>query len=262
MKRVEVSEHHVALNLPRIAHLQVVRIGVHRADRTVNSLFAGGEVQRVAERFRHFCAAVDAGQAAGVAQHRLTVAQHRGGQQAVHLVDNLVGLLNHRQLVGADGHALGLERGDVRRLADGVGHKPDRQGAGKALLRNLVFHRRVTLHAGDGDDVHIQHRQFGKGGQGGLQADRGQGRVDACGQIIRQHLGDVIADLLRVAAVVCQPLQVGDQHILVVRLLKGHALAQRPDVVAKMQRAGRAIAGEDGLNVHKDSLMCNCRKGS
>ena len=262
MKRVEIRKHHVPLNLPRVAHLQVVRVGVHGADRTVNGLFAGRKVQRVAQRFRHLGAAVDAGQAAGVAQHRLAVAQHRGGQQAVHLVHNLVGLLNHRQLVVADGHALGLKRGDVRRLADGVGHKPDRQRAGEALLRNLVFHRRVTLHAGDGDDVHIQHRQLGEGGQGGLQADRGQVRVDARGEVVGQHFGNVVADLLRVAAVVGQPLQVGNQHKLVVRLLQRHALAQRSDEVAEVQRAGWAIAGEDGGCVHNDSLMCSCRKGS
>ncbi len=262
MKRVEVRKHHVPLNLPRVAHLQMIRVGVHGADRAMNGLFAGRKVQRVAQRFRHLGAAVDAGQAAGVAQHRLTVAQHRSGQQTVHLVHNLVGLLNHRQLVVADGHALGLKRGDVRRLADGVGHKPDRQRAGKALLRNLVFHRRVTLHAGDGNDVHIQHRQLGEGGQGGLQADRGQVRVDARGEVVGQHFGDVVADLLRVAAVVGQPLQVGNQHKLVVRLLQRHALAQRSDEVAKVQRAGWAVAGEDGLRVHKDSLTCSCRKGS
>ena len=219
-------------------------------------------MQRVAQRFRHLGAAVNAGQTAGVAQHRLAVAQHRGGQQAVHLVHNLVGLLNHRQLVVADRHALGLERGDVRRLADGVGHKPDRQRAGKALLRNLVFHRRVTLHAGDGDDVHVQHRQLGEGGQGGLQADGSQVRVDAGGEVVGQHFGDVVANFLRVAAVVGQALQVGNQHKLVVRVLERHALAQRSDEMAKVQRAGWTIAGEDGGCVHKDSLMCNCRKGS
>jgi tryptophanyl-tRNA synthetase len=31
---------------------------------------------------------------------------------------------------------------------------------------------------------------------------------------------------------------------------------------ALVQRAGWAIAGEDGGCVHKDSLMCSCRKGS
>jgi hypothetical protein len=32
--------------------------------------------------------------------------------------------------------------------------------------------------------------------------------------------------------------------------------------VAEVQRAGWAIAGEDGWCVHKDSLKCSCRKGS
>ena len=67
-------------------------------------------------------------------------------------------------------------------------------------------------------------------------------------------LEQTLADLLRVAAVVGQPLQVGNQYKLAVRLLERHALAQRSDIVAKVQRAGWAVAGEDSLRVHKDSL--------
>jgi hypothetical protein len=72
----------------------------------------------------------------------------------------------------------------------------------------------------------------------------------------------MLSRILRVAAVVGQPLQVGNQHKLAVRLLERHALAQRSDEVAEVQRAGWAVAGEDGWCVHKDSLMCSCRKGS
>ena len=56
-----------------------------------------------------------------------------------------------------------------------------------------------------------------------------------------------MADFLRIAAVVREPLQVGDQDKLLVVMLQRDALAQRADVVAKMKLAGRAVAGEDGL---------------
>ncbi len=53
-----------------------------------------------------------------------------------------------------------------------------------------------------------------------------------------------MADFLRIAAVVREPLQVGDQDKLLVVMLQRDALAQRADVVAKMKLAGRAVAGE------------------
>ncbi|WP_425228017.1 hypothetical protein [Salmonella enterica] len=34
----------------------------------------------------------------------------------------------------------------------------DLQGTGKAFLGNLIFYRRITLHSGDGNNIHIQHR--------------------------------------------------------------------------------------------------------
>lgn len=49
-----------------------------------------------------------------------------------------------------------------------------------------------------------------------------------------------MADFLRIAAVVREPLQVGDQDKLLVVMLQRDALAQRADVVAKMKLAGRA----------------------
>lgn len=50
-----------------------------------------------------------------------------------------------------------------------------------------------------------------------------------------------MADFLRIAAVVREPLQVGDQDKLLVVMLQRDALAQRADVVAKMKLAGRAV---------------------
>ncbi|MNP59128.1 hypothetical protein D3C76_1541010 [compost metagenome] len=84
-----------------------------------------------------------------------------------------------------------------------------------------------------------------------MQADRGERGVDARRQIIGQHFGDVIADFLRVATVIRQALQVGDQYKLLIILLERDALAQRSDIVAKMQRASRTIASQDsGFGVH------------
>ena len=41
MESVEIGEHHVAVDMSRIADSQVRRVGIHRADRAVDLLFTG-----------------------------------------------------------------------------------------------------------------------------------------------------------------------------------------------------------------------------
>ncbi|MNT69796.1 hypothetical protein D3C72_2081380 [compost metagenome] len=85
-----------------------------------------------------------------------------------------------------------------------------------------------------------------------MQADRGECGIDTCRQIISQHFRNVVADFLRIAAVIGQTLQVGDQNILLIVVLQCHALAQRAHKMAEMQRAGGTIAGQNsGFGVHK-----------
>ncbi len=73
MKGVEISEYHVAFCLTRVGDPQVIRVGIHGADRTVDLLFAGRKGERVPQRFRHFGVAIDARQAADVAEQRFAV---------------------------------------------------------------------------------------------------------------------------------------------------------------------------------------------
>ena len=101
-------------------------------------------------------------------------------------------------------------------------------------MGNLIFDRRITFHAGDGDDIHIQRAELRQRGKSGLQANSGEPGVDADGQIIGHDFEDMVADFLRVAAVIGEPLQVGDQDKLLVVVLQRDALAQRADVMAKM----------------------------
>jgi hypothetical protein len=54
---------------------QVIRVGIHGADRTVDLLFAGRKGERIAQRFRHFGVAVNARQAADIAEQRPAVLQ-------------------------------------------------------------------------------------------------------------------------------------------------------------------------------------------
>jgi len=48
--------------------------------------------------------------------------------------------------------------------------------------------------------------------------------------------------------VVGQGLQIGDEHERLVLVLQGHAIAERADVVAEVQRSGGLVSGEDGAS--------------
>lgn len=137
-------------------------------------------------------------------------------------------MLEHRQLIVADRDTIGAERGDIGGLTYRIEQKPGRQRVGKAFLGNFGFYRGVARHARHADDIHIQHRQLRQRGQRRLQAQRRSLGIDADRQVIRHHLQNVVCHLLRAAAVIGQPLQIGDHHIQREALLQRKALAQEP----------------------------------
>ncbi|MNR44495.1 hypothetical protein D3C85_1632460 [compost metagenome] len=65
-----------------------------------------------------------------------------------------------------------------------------------------------------------------------MQANRGFLRINADRQVVGDQIQHVGADFLRIVAVIGQPLQVRDQHRLLMLLLQLNALAQGSDVVA------------------------------
>ena len=76
MEGIEIGEHRIPLHLTRIAHLEVVGVGIHGEHRLFDLFRRHAELYGVAEGFGHLGLAVDAGQAAGVAQDRLAFGQH------------------------------------------------------------------------------------------------------------------------------------------------------------------------------------------
>ena len=144
----------------------------------------------------------------------------------------------------------GTKGGDVGGLADRIDEEAGGQAALEPFLLDLGLHRGVALQPGDADQVEVVGREFGEGGQGALETESGLGRVEARGQVVGHHLQHVIGHLGRVVAVVGQRLQIGDHDELAVMVLGGHALAQGADVVADVQFAGGAVAGQDHGVVH------------
>lgn len=96
-----------------------------------------------------------------------------------------------------------------------------------------------------GDKVEVEHRQLGQGWQGGLDADGRHVRVDADSQVVDRDFQDVAPHLGRIMGVVGQCLGIGEQQVLAMAVLERDAVAQRPDVMTEVQRAGRAVAGQD-----------------
>ena len=251
-ERIQIGEDGVALHLAGVLHPQMAGVGVHGHDLLLDVLRFIGQVDAVAQRLAHLGLAVNARQAqAGVVgrQQDLRLGQ-RLAVDGVELVDDLAALLQHGHLVLACRDGGGAEGGDVGCLADGIGEEADRDAGLKVLLLDLGLDGGVALQAGHRDKVHIIEAQLGQFRHHGLDEDVGLGGVDAHGQIVQRHLQDVLAHLLRVVGVVGQRLRIGDHDVDLIELagiLQADALFQGADVVAHMQAACGAVAGQNDL---------------
>ena len=143
-----------------------------------------------------------------------------------------------------------MESGDVRRLTDGVAEEAHRDAGLKVAHMDLALDGGVALQAAHGDEVHIVEAQLSQFRHHGLDENMGLGGVDAAGQIIQRHLQDVLAHLFRVVGVIGQGLCIGDHNvdlIVLAGVLQAHPLLQGTDIVAHMQAAGGAVAGQNDL---------------
>ncbi len=223
---IQIGEHRIALHPARVAHLEVLGVRVHGEHRLFDLVPRHAELYGVAEGLGHLGLAVDAGQAAGVAQYGLALGQHLLAHQGVEAAHYLVGLLQHGQLILPHGHMGGAKGRDVGGLADRVDQEAGGQAALEPFLLDLRLHRGIALQPGDADQVQVVAGELGEGGQGALQAEGGPGRVEAGRQVVSHHLQHVVGHLGRVVAVVGQCLQVGDHHELAVMGLGLDPLAQ------------------------------------
>ncbi len=205
------------------------------------------ERDRVARRLARF-ASVDAGQARRRRQQCLALRQDLRIGQSVDAPDDLVGLLDHRHLIVADGDESGAKRGDVGRLAHGIAEEAGGNVAREAALLDLRLHRWVSLEARHGDEVHVQRGEIGERGQLRLQRDRRAFGIDPDGEVVERHFEHVRGDVRRPARVVSECLQVGDEERLLMALLQRESRTQRAGVVAEVERTGGTVTGEDGVN--------------
>lgn len=109
----------------------------------------------------------------------------------------------------------------------------------------LLLDRRVALETGDRDEIEEELRQLAQRRQGRLHAERRKARIDPDREVVQGEVEHVARDTPRIVGVVGERLRVGDQDELLVVVLERDAVAQAAAIVAEMERAGRAIAGQD-----------------
>ena len=149
-----------------------------------------------------------------------------------------------RQLVATDGHDVALAEQNVA----GLVHRIGEQKAGELVARglHLGLDGGVACQLGLGDQRQERKHELVGGGHGGVRVDHGLGGVDTASKVVHDHVVHVVLDVLgRVA--VGDDLVVGDEHVgLGAHVLQLHAALEGAEVVAQVQTAGGAVAGEHG----------------
>ena len=167
IKRIQVSKGNIAFHMTRVFNFQMQRVGVHALYRFGHFVSRCAQVDDVAQGFTHFGFAINARQTAqlwhqGFGFHQNFLFGAGIFISAVKAAYDLVGLLNHRDLVFTHRHQRRFKGGNVRGLANRVGEKTRRNIAFKITQANLFFHGRVTLQARHGDQVQVVKRQLGQ----------------------------------------------------------------------------------------------------
>ena len=150
-----------------------------------------------------------------------------------------------RQLVAADGNHVALAEQDVACLVHGIGE----QKAGELVAGRLHFRLDggVALQQRLGDQREERQHELVARGHGGVRVDHGLIGVQAACQVVENHVVDVVLDVVGGVAV-GDDLVVGDEHVGVhAHVLQLHAALERAEIVAQVQAAGGAVAGEHGV---------------
>ena len=127
-------------------------------------------------------------------------------------------------------------------------HRVGEQQAGQRVAGSLHLglHGRVAVQLGLGDQGQERQQQLVLGRHGGVGEHHGLVRVNAGGHVVEHQVQHVVLNVLGGVAV-GDHLIVGDDDVRVhAALLHGDALANRAEVVAQVQAAGRPVAGQHG----------------
>ena len=171
----------------------------------------------------------------------------------VEAAGDLARLLDVRQLVLADGDDVALAEQDVARLMHRIGEQKAGQGMAGGL--HLGFDRGVALELGFGDQRQERQHELVERGDGRMGEDDGLLRVDPAGQVVHDHVVDVVLDVLGGVAV-GDHLVVGDDDARGdAHVLQGHALLDGAEVVAHVEPAGGTVARQHKVLIGMDGQI-------
>jgi hypothetical protein len=248
IERVEIGKHDIALCLAGIGNAQVPGIGVHRLHGARDLIGRRRQTDRVAERLRRLRRTVNPGQARHARKQRLRLGQHHAPRQMIDLGDNLVRLLDHRQLIVTDRHQRRPERSDIGRLRDGIAEEARWNVARKTSRLNLGLNRRIALEPRNGREIEIEHRQLGEFRHTRLQYEWRAFWIEPDRKIVERNLHNIARDARGIARIVRQRLQIGEQDELPPDLrLQRQPVHKRSGIVPQMQRPRRPVARQNDV---------------
>jgi hypothetical protein len=164
--------------------------------------------------------------------------------------------LDVRQLVLADRHHVAVAEQDVGGLMDRV---REQQGAhaAAAVGGRLRLDGGVALELRDADEAEKGKQELVERRHRAVGEDRGRGRVDAGGQIVQDQPENRWVERPDAFAVRDDLVVGDDEEDLDAGALQAHAVGERAEIVAQVQRAGGTVAGQDpeALRVAGDLLL-------
>ncbi len=175
---------------------------------------------------------------------RLLLEVRLAAVQVVEAPGGLARQLDVRDLILADGYVGGAVDEDVGALQQRI---PEEAVRGEVLLLEfllLVLIARDTLEPAERSHHRQQQVQLGVLGHMRLDEQRGDARVQASGQPVDEHIPDVFLEPRGVIVAGREHVPVGDEEEALVLVLQLHPVTQRAVIVAQMQTAGRAHAGQ------------------
>ena len=148
-------------------------------------------------------------------------------------------------LVGADGNEVGLVEEDVGGLEKGVAEEAVGGEIFFAELLLLILVGGNAFEPAEGGEHAEEEEELGVGGDVRLLEDDAAAGVEAGGEEVEGDLDVVGLDVAGVGVVGGEGMEVGDEEEAVVILLQANPVVEGSHVVAEMEAAGGAHAGED-----------------
>ena len=236
-----IGEEVADIGVTGIALAQAVLVREHAANLGLDIAHGIAQEDAVVVALGHL-AAVETGTLGGGRQHGL---RFREGfaVQVVEAPGDFPRQLHVRKLILAHGHAVRLVHQNIRGHQHGVAQETRVAEVLVADLLLLFLVGGVPLQPGNRRDHGQQQRKLGMFLDGGLPENHALFGIKTGGDPVLHHFVDIIPHPGGVRVVAGQGVPVSDEEVGFFRALQLHIIFQHAEIVAQMQRARGAHAG-------------------